>query len=115
MEEVAVVTGSAASCIVCGTGGAGGGGSAQDTGNYSLAGGLLHGATTALHLLREGAQHSMLIAVEQRLGPVQPKPNRPAEEKEKNTIMQLCTSYTHSTLGHCPFCLVACYISIKLK
>lgn len=64
MEDVAMVTGSAAGCVVSGTGGAGGGGGAHNAGNDSVAGGLLHRADTALHLLREGAQYSMLIAVE---------------------------------------------------
>lgn len=63
MEEVAMVTGSTAGCIVRGTGGAGGEGGAHNAGNDSLAGGLLHRAATALRLLRERAQHSMLIAV----------------------------------------------------
>lgn len=85
LEEVAVVTGSAAGCVVSATGGAGGGGGAHNTGNDSLAGGLLHRAATALHLLREGAQHSVLVAVEQRLSPVQPKPNRPAKGRRKKT------------------------------
>lgn len=94
-----MVTGSTTSCIVCGTGGAGGGGRAYDTGNDSLAGRLLDGATTGLHLLREGAQGSMLIAVEQRLGPVQPKPNRPVEGTEKT---QLCTyTYEVQHKGNC--------------
>lgn len=77
------MTGSTAGCVVNGTGGAGGGRGAHNARNDSLAGGLLRRADTGLHLLREGAQHSMFIAVEQRLGPVQPKPNRPAEAKRK--------------------------------
>lgn len=59
-----MVTGSAAGCVVTSTGGAGGGGGAHNAGNDSLAGGLLCGAATALHLLRERTQHTMLIAVE---------------------------------------------------
>lgn len=68
------------SYIVCG---AGDRGSTHNAGRDSLAGVLLHGATTGLHLLREGARHLMFNAAELRLGPVQPKVNRPAQQKEK--------------------------------
>lgn len=94
MQEVAVVTGSTAGCVVSGTGGAGGGVGAHDAGNDSLAGGLLRGADTALCVLGVEAQDSVLAAVDERLGPAQPKPNGPAE----NTIMQLCVQY--STFQH---------------
>lgn len=83
MEEVAVVTGSTAGRVVSGTGGAGGGGGAHDAGNNSLASGLLRGAAAALDLLGEGSQHSVLTAVQQRLGLAPPKPGRPAERKAK--------------------------------
>lgn len=100
MEDVAVVTGSAAGCVVRSTGGAGGGGGAHNAGYDSLAGGMLHRADTALHLLREGAQHSMLIAVEQRLDPAQPKSNRPAEGKEKTQQRTCVYSTGYSNTGH---------------
>lgn len=95
-----MVTGSAAGFVVRSTGGAGGGGGAHNAGYDSLAGGMLHRADTALHLLREGAQHSVLIAVEQRLDPAQPKSNRPAEGKEKTQHRTCVYSTEHSNTGH---------------
>lgn len=79
-----MVTGSATGCVVSGTGGAGGGGGAHNAGDDSLAGGLLPRADAALHFLKERAQNAVLIAVEQGLSPVQPKPNRPAEGEKKH-------------------------------
>lgn len=87
IEEVAVVTGPAAGRVVSGAGGARGGGGANDTGNSSLAGGLLCWAATALPFLREEALHAMLIAVEQGLSPAQPKTDGPAEGRKKTKVM----------------------------
>lgn len=92
-----MMTGSTTGGVVRGAEGAGGGGSPYNTGDDSLAVWLLHGAATAHHLLREGAQHPMLIAVEQRLSPGQPKPNRPAVGKEirRYTNAVIYTSQQH--------------------
>lgn len=87
MENVAVMTGSTAGGVVSGAEGAGGGGGAHDAGDDSLTGGLLHWTNTAPGLLSEGAQHSMLIAVEQRLSPAQPKRHGPAEGEEAIHLM----------------------------
>lgn len=83
MEEVAMVTGPAACSVVSGTGGARGGWGAHNAGNDSLAGGLFRRTNAAPHLLRERAQYSVVITVEQRLGPAQPETNRPAEERDR--------------------------------
>ena len=69
MEEVAMMTGSTTGGVVTGTEGAGHRRGAYDAGDDSLAGGLLRRAAAALHLLREEAQYSVLVAVEQRLSP----------------------------------------------
>lgn len=78
-----MVTGSAAGRVVGSARGTGGGGGANAAGYDSLASGMLHGADTAFHLLGEGARHTMLIAVEQRLGLAQPISKRPAMRRRE--------------------------------
>lgn len=79
-----MVASSTAGGVVCSTKGAGGGRGAYNTGDHPLAGGLVHRAATDFHLLRECAQDSVLIAVEQRLSRAHPEANWPVD-KEVNT------------------------------
>lgn len=82
MQDVAMVTGATAGCVVTGAGGAGGGGGAHNTGDDALAGELLRRAAAGHGLLREGARNTVVVAVEQRLRFAQPERQRPGKRKQ---------------------------------
>lgn len=74
-----MMTGSTTGRVVRSAGGTRWGWCANNAGYDSLAGWMLHGANTTLGLLRKESQHSMFVAVEQRLSLIQPEPCRPTE------------------------------------